>query len=109
MPFPSLSRRRWLKTLAGATLLGFSGLTLAASDALKIGTTAAFAPPLEVAAAEAAKEASRSIWSNSATGSRRTPPWPTATTTPTTSSTSPSWRTPGRKAATTWCRWRPAC
>lgn len=56
MPFPSLSRRHWLKTFAGAALLGFSGLTLAASDALKIGTTAAFAPPLEVAAAEAAKE-----------------------------------------------------
>ncbi|WP_349569776.1 MetQ/NlpA family ABC transporter substrate-binding protein [Azotobacter salinestris] len=56
MPLTSLSRRRWLKTFACSALLGFSGLTLGSDAPLKIGTTAAFAPPLEVAVAEAAKE-----------------------------------------------------
>lgn len=56
MSFPSLSRRHWLKTLACGALLGFSNLGMASDAPLKIGTTAAFAPPLEVAVAEAAKE-----------------------------------------------------
>lgn len=44
-----------LKTLTFGTLLAASGLALA-EPALKLGTTAAFAPPLEVAVAEAKKQ-----------------------------------------------------
>ncbi|HDP4848846.1 TPA: MetQ/NlpA family ABC transporter substrate-binding protein, partial [Pseudomonas aeruginosa] len=44
-----------LKTLSLAVLLG-SGPAQAADAPLKIGTTAAFAPPLEVAVSEAGKQ-----------------------------------------------------
>ncbi|EXF42875.1 NLPA lipoprotein [Pseudomonas sp. BAY1663] len=44
-----------LKTLTFGTLLTLSGLALA-EQPLKLGTTAAFAPPLEVAVAEAKKQ-----------------------------------------------------
>lgn len=46
------------KTLLFSALLALSGTAAAANDysgALKVGTTAAFAPPLEVAAEEARK------------------------------------------------------
>ena len=84
-----------LKTLSLAVLLG-SGPVQAADAPLKIGTTAAFAPPLEVAVSEAGKQGLKvelvefSDWNA---------PSPRATSTPTTSSTCPSWKTPTAKAA----------
>ncbi|MET1077383.1 MAG: MetQ/NlpA family ABC transporter substrate-binding protein [Pseudomonas sp.] len=55
MPYRT-TPRRWLKTLTlGALLLG-TGLAFGATPPLKLGTTAAFAIPLEAAVAEAAKE-----------------------------------------------------
>ena len=87
-----------LKTLSLAVLLG-SGPVQAADAPLKIGTTAAFAPPLEVAVSEAGKQGLKvelvefSDWNAPNITS------PRATSTPTTSSTCPSWKTPTAKAA----------
>jgi D-methionine transport system substrate-binding protein len=54
MSYRTAAGRRWLKPLAFAALAGLAGLVQAAP--LKVGTTAAFAPPLEVAVAEAKKQ-----------------------------------------------------
>ncbi|MGS0940898.1 MetQ/NlpA family ABC transporter substrate-binding protein [Pseudomonas luteola] len=50
--------RGWIKTFALAALLGAAGMSYAAdsNEPLKLGTTAAFAPPLEAAVAEAEKQ-----------------------------------------------------
>ncbi|GGJ93897.1 MetQ/NlpA family ABC transporter substrate-binding protein [Pseudomonas matsuisoli] len=54
MQYLSLTGHGWLKPLAFSALVGLTGIAQAAP--LKIGTTAAFAPPLEVAVEEAKKQ-----------------------------------------------------
>lgn len=87
-----------LKTLSLAVLLG-SGPVQAADAPLKIGTTAAFAPPLEVAVSEAGKQGLKVELVEFSDWNAPTSPSPRATSTPTTSSTCPSWKTPTAKAA----------
>lgn len=60
-----------VKALALALGL-FSSITFAADAPLKVGTTAAFAIPLEAAVEEAKNKACKSTWWSSATGSRPT-------------------------------------
>lgn len=65
-----------------ALALGLFSSTLFAADApLKVGTTAAFAIPLEAAVEEAKNKACKSTWWNSATGSPPTSASPQATST----------------------------
>lgn len=87
-----------LKTLSLAVLLG-SGPAQAADAPLKIGTTAAFAPPLEVAVSEAGKQGLKVELVEFSDWNAPNITLAQATSTPTTSSTCPSRKTPTAKAA----------